>query len=150
MLTFQICFEIGKCCDFTPHRPGNHRVHEPGQALRFIMQYECHTGRISSSLKSVRTGRSCGARGNLKLDQLIRLALDDFVVAINAPATRPFQALFVDRSHTGGFAWHALNIYNPRSPEWAIRSIQNEIEYGIDWPVNSDTFFCMSHSKSTF
>src|SRR6266568_4495788 len=150
VLTLQICFEVGKRCNFTAHRPGDHRVHEPGQALRFIMQHECHAGRISNGFKSVRTSRPCGARDNLKLDQLIGLALDDLIVAFNAPATRPFQALFVDRSHTRGFAWHALNIYHPRSPERAIRSIQNEIEYGIDWPVNGDTFFCMSHNESPF
>jgi len=86
----------------------------------------------------------------LKLDQLIWLVLDDLIVAFNAPPAWPFQTLFESRSNTQWFAWHALNIYHPRSPERAIRSIQNEIEYGIDWPVNGDTFFCMSHSKSPF
>src|SRR5947207_15475424 len=118
MLTLKVCFEIGKRCDFTPHCPGDHRIHEPGQALRFIMQHECHAGRISNGFKSIRTGRPCGPSGNLKLDQLIWMALDDFVVTFNAPATRPFQALFERCSNTPSFAWHALSTYHPRPPAW--------------------------------
>src|SRR5439155_8726338 len=94
MLAFQVCFQVGKRCDFTVHCPSDHRIHEPGQALWFIMQYERYASGVSNGFKSIYTCWSRGAGGNLKLDQFIRLALDDFVVTINAPTTWPFQSLF--------------------------------------------------------
>src|SRR6266568_3323044 len=100
MLTLQVRLEIGKGCDFTAHSRSNHRIHEPGQALWFKIQNERNAGRVSSGFKSVRSCGPCRASDNAKLDQLIRLTLDDLVVAFNAPAAWTFEALFVNRTDT--------------------------------------------------
>src|SRR5262249_40521427 len=104
----------------------------------------------SNGCKSVRTCGPCGTGDNLERNQLVRLALDNLVVAIDAPATWPFQALLEHCTHTQWFARYLLNIDHSRSPMWAVHSIQNEIEYGFHWPINCDAFFRVSHDVSPF
>ncbi len=109
-LILQVCFEIGKRCYLTSHCRSNHWVHELSQPFRFKVQGEGDTGRVSNGFKSVCAGRPCRAGDDLKRDQLIRAAFDDLVVAVDAPAARPFQALFEYRANTQWFARHLLNI----------------------------------------
>jgi hypothetical protein len=43
-----------------------------------------------------------------------------------------------------------LNIDDGWPPALVVHPVQNEIEYIIHWPVNSDTFFRVSHDVSPF
>src|SRR5947209_8936981 len=94
LLTLQICFEIGERGDFTAHRLSNHGTHKPGQAFRFIMQGKGQAGGVSNPFKSILPGGPCRSADHMKCDQGVRLALDDLVVALDEPPSRPFQSLF--------------------------------------------------------
>src|SRR5258708_4706132 len=114
------------------------------------MQGEGDTGCASNRLKAVRAGGPGRAGDALKRDQLIRAQFDDLIVAIDASAARPFQALLVHCSDTRRFTGHLLNIDDGWPPAWVVHPVQDEIEYLIHWPVNSDTFFRVSHDVSPF
>jgi hypothetical protein len=114
------------------------------------MQGEGDTGCASNGFKSERTGGPGWAGDDLKRDQLIRAQFDDLIVAIDASAARPFQALLVHGSGTRRFAGHRLYIEDGWPPAWVVHPVQDEIEYLIHWPVNRDTFFRVSHDVSPF
>src|SRR5579859_2102818 len=109
------------------------------------MKRKRHARRIADRFKSVHPCGS-GRPGNyLKANQLVGLALDDLIIAVDTPSPRPFQPLFEDRSSARRLPWYPLNIQYGGSPQCIVRPIQNEIKYSADRSIDGNTFFRVRH-----